>query len=283
MKKITLFIGFIIFFASCQKQEKIQEFKSSQTTSELPELSDIQYLLNDPEVEEVTEQQFQNEMAFSKIAKRRGCDKVYICITLRNGKVLILRVPAFVVPVFERFGAKILDEDNDGYTANDCCVGSQDDCDDNNASVNPGSAEVCANSIDDNCNGQIDESCGLAIGDSHEGGIVFSIDQSGTHGFVISENDISTSANWTNTVSTIAGLSLNGYNDWVLPDTNQLKEIFANSSVIPNLSASSDYWSSVEIAVSGFKNFASSLDITSGTINTSPKFTFLRSRAVRAF
>ncbi len=280
MKKFTIIASFIVFLVSCQKQETIQEVKSSQTKSKLPELSDIQHLLDKPEVEEVSEEVFLNEMAMSTIAKKKGNghDKVYLCIALRR-KVLILKVPRFLVPLFEAFGAKIIDEDNDGYTASDCCFGSQDDCDDKNASVNPGSSEVCANSIDDNCNGQVDESCGLAIGDAHEGGIIFSLDNTGTHGYVISENDISVSNNFNNTVTQIAGLTLNGYSDWVLPDTAQLREVYNNAALIPNLSATPDYWSSVELSTSS----AASMSLGTGVVSTSPKFLFLRSRAVRAF
>jgi len=42
------------------------------------------------------------------------------------------------------------DGDNDGYTS------SQGDCDDSDASINPGATETC-NDLDDNCNGVIDE------------------------------------------------------------------------------------------------------------------------------
>ena len=43
-----------------------------------------------------------------------------------------------------------IDDDGDGYTEN------QGDCDDGNAAVNPGAAEIC-NLTDDNCDGQNDE------------------------------------------------------------------------------------------------------------------------------
>ena len=61
------------------------------------------------------------------------------------------------------------DKDGDGYgDAADSVVAcglragfvtNKSDCNDNNASVNPGATEICGNGIDDNCNGQTDENC----------------------------------------------------------------------------------------------------------------------------
>src|SRR5262249_40648184 len=47
------------------------------------------------------------------------------------------------------------DEDCDGYVA---ASAGGDDCNDLDARIHPGATEVCGNHIDDNCNGEIDES-----------------------------------------------------------------------------------------------------------------------------
>jgi hypothetical protein len=48
------------------------------------------------------------------------------------------------------------DADGDGYLDSAC---GGNDCDDTDAAVNPGAAEVCGNGVDENCNGAGDEEC----------------------------------------------------------------------------------------------------------------------------
>ena len=50
------------------------------------------------------------------------------------------------------------DADGDGFFAEDNC-GSLVDCDDNDASINPNADEICGDSIDQNCDGEVNEGC----------------------------------------------------------------------------------------------------------------------------
>ncbi|MBK6987761.1 MAG: hypothetical protein IPH33_05720 [Bacteroidetes bacterium] len=66
-----------------------------------------------------------------------------------------------------------IDADNDGYGNPaifilDCdqpsgYISDNTDCNDGNEFANPGEIEICGNSIDDNCDGDIDEGCSVSI------------------------------------------------------------------------------------------------------------------------
>ena len=53
------------------------------------------------------------------------------------------------------------DADGDGYYDD---ANGGDDCDDTDATVNPGAAEVCGDTIDNDCNGYVDDGCSCSYG-----------------------------------------------------------------------------------------------------------------------
>jgi len=163
-------------------------------------------------------------------------------------------------------------------------------------------------------------SCGdkdLAIGDTHQGGIIFYLDENGG-GLIAAPSDQSSAAVWgckgfilgadgmaigtgaQNTTDIEAGcttigtaadicanLTLGGYSDWFLPSKDELNEMYLNighGSSLGNVGgfalkgASSFYWSSTE-----FGNGAWFQGFLSGGQEKSHKFWEDNVRAVRAF
>ena len=82
---------------------------------------------------------------------QRSCSDMDMCTTDRCDAAAQMCVHSLV------------DADGDGFTAASVgphACGSGTDCNDGDAAINPDATEVCANNLDDNCNGQTDEGCG---------------------------------------------------------------------------------------------------------------------------
>jgi len=131
--------------------------------------------------------------------------------------------------------------------------------------------------------------CGLSIGDTHQGGIIFYLDGSGCQGLVAAPSDQSTGIQWYNgnyidtraygsglfegkyntsminntqggassAAAICADLTLGGYNDWYLPSIEELNKMYENIGQgnvlgLGNVGnfANYFYWSSTE-----FDNF----------------------------
>ncbi len=154
----------------------------------------------------------------------------------------------------------------------------------------------------------------LAIGDFHEGGIIFYLDNTGEHGLICAITDQTSNAAWgcndiaisgadgtaigtgaQNTQDILAGcqasltaaewssnLNSNGYSDWVLPSKDELDELINNKSIINSAlttnggtTLGSIYWSSSEIDInSAYAN---------GALGDNGKNNMYRVRAVRTF
>ena len=132
--------------------------------------------------------------------------------------------------------------------------------------------------------------CGLSIGDTYQGGIIFYLDPSGCHGLVAAPTDQSTGAQWYNgsyidtraygsglfegkyntvminayqggstSAAAICGsLMLGGYDDWYLPSIEELNKMYqnigqGNALGLGNVGgfAVSSYWSSTETGLGG--------------------------------
>jgi len=95
------------------------------------------------------------------IAAAKIKSKIDVCHKEGNGSSNVINISINAWPAHQAHGdVRLDDQDGDGYVLNnDCGVGPMGDCNDVNAAINPGAAEICNNGIDENCNGLIDENC----------------------------------------------------------------------------------------------------------------------------
>jgi len=122
MKKILLPVLIILFIGACKKDN---------TTSTL----------------------------YDKI-NNKDSKKIDVCHKVGNGTFHTINISSNALSAHIAHGDIVPDADGDGYTKiNPCGSGTQNDCNDDNAAINPGAKEICDNGIDENCNGKIDEDC----------------------------------------------------------------------------------------------------------------------------
>ena len=92
--------------------------------------------------------------------KNGHSDKISICHNAGKGKINVIQINKNALASHLAHGDNVPDADGDGYSAVGACTGTMDDCNDNDAAINPGAEEICGDGKDNNCNGTIDEDCG---------------------------------------------------------------------------------------------------------------------------
>ena len=123
----------------------------------------------------------------------------------------------------------------------------------------------------------------LKIGDEFGGGVIVFIPKSSSgvavpHGLIAADEDLPGLFNWKDGRSACENLELNGYNDWQLPDKDELQKLFVSKRVIGGF-AESNYWNATE----SDKLKAWAQDFSKGSQSLFNKGDSLRVRPVRKF
>jgi serine/threonine-protein kinase len=86
----------------------------------------------------------------------------------------------------------------------------------------------------------------LTIGQKHQGGIIFYIDNSGKHGKICSIQSLG-EFTWNTAKFECESLALNGYSDWYLPSRDDLNILCSNKKTIPNMKSVSVWSSTINV------------------------------------
>jgi hypothetical protein len=129
----------------------------------------------------------------------------------------------------------------------------------------------------------------MKVGDRAKGGIVFFVSDFGQHGLVAQEQDCDTK--WYRiTTSACSGASA-GFNDWYLPSSGELVQMFQAKAVVPNL-RNEQYWSSTKLTFGPMKEWDSQVFFVNMSDGSSmwayvnkdgPSRALFTSRAIRKF
>ncbi len=121
----------------------------------------------------------------------------------------------------------------------------------------------------------------LKVGDDYGGGKVVYIPKPGVavpHGLIAADVDLPGLFNWKDAAAACENLELNGYNDWQLPDKNELQKLFMSKKVLGGFTEG-NYWNATE----SDKQKAWAQDFAKGSQLLFNKGDSLRVRAVRKF
>lgn len=150
----------------------------------------------------------------------------------------------------------------------------------------------------------------LAVGESHAGGIIFYLDETGDHGLVAAPEDQGTTVDWFNGEYVVTGatatgigtgqantsaivaaqgegdyaaslcdqLVLNGFSDWFLPSKDELNALYLSKALVGGFTEDF-YWTSTE---HGEGSAWEQVFNTGAQYNANKNF-LIRVRAVRAF
>ncbi|MFK7904832.1 MAG: hypothetical protein AB8B69_06890 [Chitinophagales bacterium] len=100
----------------------------------------------------------------------------------------------------------------------------------------------------------------VKIGDTHEGGIVFSLDGNGG-GLICAESDQSDGANLDDAVKICEDLAFNGYDDWYLPSMTEMRKMNAelferlNFSLQEPGKSPAFYWTADKVALTLYTKY----------------------------